>query len=222
MLNQTVMGTDWTWDPAKSYTIEEIGMAAKPEWKPGWTGGTANDKGILTFQYDPAKALTLHAVNEEQRWNIKLMKRDSEDPDAKLNGAVFALYSPNAADAMQDADYENLAEKPEKTLRYQDQTWYLMDLKTTAEGQITWENLTRKSYCVVEVKAPAGYRLEDKVIPVTRNGKTAELIVNNTAGRELPRSGGMGRMPLTLAGLAMMTASAACLLAEHLRRRRSG
>jgi LPXTG-motif cell wall-anchored protein len=75
------------------------------------------------------------------------------------------------------------------------------------DGQILWDALLRDSYLVLEVKAPAGYKLPDfegeLVYRSSAVGLVKELTVVNYSGYELPETGGVGTGIFTILGLGL-------------------
>lgn len=82
----------------------------------------------VTFTYSSKNSITLRCQNIFKRWSIGLKKADGENHDIKLEGAGFAIYSPNQSDQISDEDYNNLEIKPNKTITDNDKVWYLTDI----------------------------------------------------------------------------------------------
>lgn len=95
---------------------------------------------------------------------------------------------------MSDASYDALTvtKKPAKTIEQEGKTWYLKSVdKTSAEGTLTWAELTESDYLYVEVQAPNGYNLDStaRKVPRPTGGGIATVPVTNRPGYNLPETG---------------------------------
>lgn len=162
-----------------------------------------------TFTYNEAVTQRLSAVNEPDNWNLQVHKTDS-GRTKNLAGAWFALYTPDATEALSDEAYEALTEKPDRTITYDTVSYYLMAVSETgASGDVEWENLMQNKYLYQEIKAPDGYSIADDGPQLVTwdgtNGITQTYEAINQASYDLPKTGGPGTAPLYLAGALLMT-----------------
>lgn len=234
---RTLSGTDpdagnsWIWETGKKYNIVEVdpgenftfmNYAASP------TNAGTYANGTFTFTYSPDVQFTVTATNQYDVWSIAVNKVDGNNANTMLPGAVFALYSRNQDDAMNedeipsDIDVDTQIKVTGPSGR--EYTVYLKELGTTDEnGQIRWTGLTESFYYVLEIKAPAGFAMPDNpgqfVIRSNANDGVATVTVENFGSFELPSTGGPGTTLFTLGGVALM--GAACI-AGYRKRSRKG
>ena len=218
----------WTWTHGDAYTIVELPGDGDDFAFGGMSGSTGSASGnAYTFTYDFAHKEIVTAENRYLSWSIELTKVDGDhaedDEPVVLPGAVFARYSPNEGDKLGAVPDEYTDLDIELTYTDEDDvTWYLADVKTTADdGTISWDDLREDEYLLLEVKAPDGYNLpEDPAYVVSATsavGGVAPVTRENFPGYELPATGGSGRTPWTVAGSLLV---ATCLI--HLFRSRQG
>lgn len=143
-------------------------------------------------------------------FNVELIKVDSSNQNKTLSGAEFKLYKEDGETIATNADGEAIGV-----------------LKTDNAGKVTIGKLIEGTYILRETKAPDGYNLGDDItIVVTENkviftqqgnqkdgtasgdGFTYTLTITNSAGQELPMTGGSGTLPYTLGGLLLICAAA--------------
>lgn len=200
----------WNWESGEKYTIVEI-----PDNQDyALNGFNHTSQTSYTFTYDPDQQIAITCQNEYLLWAADLTKQDSQKTDKKLSGAVFALYSPVEKDQMKEIpDAKELIISETVTTGEGDhaQTWYLAAIKTTGtDGTLSWEELRRAQYYLLEVKAPEGYALN--AVPWQILDKTAaeqglySLTVENTQLYELPSSGGPGIFLHMIGGILLLTA----------------
>lgn len=98
-------------------------------------------------------------VNEKIRGSLQIEKRDSQNPNIKLAGAVFGLYRVIA-----------------------DEEVFIGNLTTDAHGQATMTQLEAGNYIFREISAPAGYVLSSLPISATisQQGATVIKAVDNS------------------------------------------
>ena len=180
--------------------------------------GATEEDGNIVYAND------LYAI-----WEIKIVIRKVDISDTKINlqDAVFNLYK--------------VDDEGEDELLFE-------DIKSGADGLLYYNNsselqLPLGTYHLVETSAPAGYNIKTSPVNITvsksgitydesttlsssGNGITYDeetgaykLLVTNSAGEELPMTGGSGTLPYTLGGIAMILASAA-MYGFRMRRKR--
>ncbi|MGH1049241.1 SpaA isopeptide-forming pilin-related protein [Bacillus mycoides] len=104
---------------------------------------------------EQGKTLTFTVENKEVKGNVQLLKVDGENPDKKLEGAVFIL---------QDSKGKKISEH-----------------KSDKNGLIEVKDLPFGAYSFVEKQAPTGYVLTKESIPfsISEQGKTIMLTAKN-------------------------------------------
>ncbi|MEC5307958.1 SpaA isopeptide-forming pilin-related protein [Bacillus thuringiensis] len=104
---------------------------------------------------EQGKTLTFTVENKEVKGNVQLLKVDGENPDKKLEGAVFVL---------QDSKGKKISEH-----------------KSDKNGLIEVKDLPFGAYSFVEKQAPTGYVLTKESIPfsISEQGKTIMLTAKN-------------------------------------------
>ena len=216
----------WVWENGADYTIYELPIVNAREYAFGTIGGSGTNGYV--YHHNWAEKVTISSVNTRRVWNIEVLKKAADGRQQVLADAWFGLYSPNEADAIAAKDLpEELKGRDYPTeLSYNEKTYYLCDIAVSdEEGKLIWEKLNEMDYLVRELKAPAGYNLNEEVFfaerPEDVSFNTVNLIARNTSGYEMPESGGMGTMLFTAAGTALMAAAAGCLLISRNKRRRT-
>ncbi|MCD7733284.1 MAG: leucine-rich repeat protein [Oscillospiraceae bacterium] len=208
--------TWWNWVNGDSYTIAEFTEDGNYVFKEWYEGNTKLTEGnSYTFVYNSAVTLRLTCKNAYEPWNLNLTKVEMDDPSVLLSGTVFALYTDDEDLKMTDADYDNLPEKPDRTLTVGTETWYLYGVGTTdADGTLTWSDLTEDSYYLVEIKAPDGYNINStpQLIERNQNSNNLSVTVENKPGYTMPYSGGMGSQTVVVIGIIVFAASVALLI----------
>ena len=141
------------------------------------------------------------------------IKKVGEDDSVPLTGAKFKLYS--------DAELKNLITEDAAG----NPIGSAGEITVDDEAGVDLGTLEQGTYYLVETQAPAGYnKLKDPVvvvvsdIDVTADGRSAKvegedgsisyvIVVNNTAGTELPMTGGPGTALFNILGSAIATAA---------------
>lgn len=179
-----------------------------------------NSSSQITYGGDGDAIIKAKNTLKLSVFNVELIKVDSSNQNKTLSGAEFKLYKEDGETIAINADGEVIG-----------------DLKTDNAGKVTIGKLIEGTYILRETKAPDGYNLGDDItIVVTENkviftqqgnqkdgtasgdGFTYTLTITNSAGQELPMTGGSGTLPYTLGGLLLMFA-AALMYGFKLRRR---
>ena len=144
---------------------------------------------------------------------IQITKLD--ESNQALIGAMFKIASSeqNAKDNkflridgdgviydVNDPGYDTLSAKADYEIAPANVTSFT-GLKDSIDGNY-------QSYWIVETKAPAGYNILSEAVQVTFDGSegayTYLLTVNNHKGFVLPKTGGMGAIALTVAGIVLL------------------
>ncbi len=211
--------TKWAWTEGQKYTVVELPCGEDYAFK-RFVGSAAS---TYTLTYAQAQTQVVTCENTALRWSIDLTKENTSHE--ALAGAVFALYSPDAADQL-DAVPEGYADlNIGLTVEHTGKTWYLKDVSTTPDtGKLTWSDLLQAQYYLLEVKAPNGYNLGSSAGQVIQQNKETQGVysttVVNRSGFSLPETGGVGTHPYTLGGLLLLIGAASLLLYRSVRRRR--
>lgn len=192
----------WTWTENQKYTIVEL----PGDGRYAFRSFDGKEAAQHTFAYHGAETLTITCENLFQKWRIGLTKVDHTNPSVSLPGAVFALYSPEQSDKI-----DNVPAEYQPTIQNGTETWYLAKVGTTgADGTLAFEDLLREKYYLLEVKAPAGYALSETpgqtIYRTAAKDGAYTLTVENRKGYELPEAGGAGTAPYTLGGLLALCA----------------
>lgn len=113
-----------------------------------------NDSEIV----DVENIETIGFANAPIKGSVKIAKVDSEDINAQLSGAIFALYS----DANGDGKYDAQTDK------------YIGDFTETSKGIYEYQDIRYGSYLAKETKAPEGFLLDNEYHPfsIVYNGIT--------------------------------------------------
>ena len=182
-------------------------------------------------------------------YTLELTKTDRDNPDSKLPGAEFTVYTDpectKAAESLRDSNGTTIANGT-----------FVSDEK----GQIYCCGLQPNSiYYIKETKAPPGYNgnenvvlklsiagieqsyaitselyVDGKLVAIDDPGniylkkdtsnvgeeRTMAYVFSNQAGCELPNTGGAGTVPYTTGGFLLLTGAALLLLYHHTKRRK--
>ena len=133
------------------------------------------------------------------------MKKVASDDGSALNGARFAIYSLDQAEKTDTPDAD-----ASMTVFHDLKTWYLVDVKETADGGLAgFEGLRSDQYLLREVKAPAGYYAGDEGTRiVTRDEDKGQTIeIQNIPGSELPETGGSGSWHIYMLSVMFIAAA---------------
>ena len=135
-----------------------------------------------------------------------------------MSGAVFALYSPVEKDGIPEIPKEYQELSIEQTLQRDNKTWYLKAVDTTdEEGKLTFRELLREKYYLLEVKPPVGYELSDLSGQLLEQKYEVqgvyEVTVVNRREIDLPKTGGIGiDMLYTVGGILLIQCAVIFLL----------
>ncbi|EGT3617597.1 VWA domain-containing protein, partial [Clostridium perfringens] len=172
-----------------------------------------DDTGVVTIPWDKLKSNDVEKWNNQEIIRIKnkklksavyIDKVDAINPEIKLSGAKFALYT-------NDEKYKN-----DKKLVRNGVNYYLISEKeSNGEGRIEWDDLNsgqEYKYIIQETEAPDGYTVSGKEIlfhfkdntVVIDNDKDVQALasingqvisIKNAKIYKLPSSGSMGVYP---------------------------
>ncbi len=184
-----------------------------------------DNTGVVTIPWDKLKSNDVEKWNNQEIIRIKnkklkssiyIDKVDAINPEIKLSGAKFSLYT-------NDENYKN-----NKKLVRNGVNYYLISEKVSNdEGRIEWDNLNSGQgykYLIQETEAPKGYTVSGKEILFHFKDNTAlidnendvkalasingEVIsIKNAKIYKLPSSGGIGVYPFLLIGTLCMALS---------------
>lgn len=167
--------------------------------------GTTTGNGTID---ESNKQYTVTYTNQAVTQQVYIHKT-GQTGETPLQGAVFSLYT--------KAGYESSPKTPLKT-----------GLVSDNGGQVDLGRLTIGDYYLVETSAPAGYILPSDPVTIkvqaggvqytqVENSMSSDkqgvsgnkekgytLVVTNTAGVELPHTGGPGTKPLTILGFFLV------------------
>ena len=154
---------------------------------------------------------------EQITYELNITKVSGWDPDVKLAGAVFNLTDAegNVLKFRKEAEGAYVASAAEDATD---------SLVTNSGGKLVLKKLPPGEYILKEIQAPNGYMLTEDT-PVTLGGEEqlslAITIKDPPVGvYELPETGGAGTNLYTMAGLLLITISAAYLMYNNYLRRR--
>ena len=214
--------TAWDWDDGTSYTFLELPIENSEDYVFGTLAG--NHRNSYSYVYDSAAKRTIISENLRRVWNISLLKVADNEGQTHLPGAWFGLYS--LVEPVEDVTKpDGLTEDMPARLDYEEKTYYLTDVQMSGtDGMVIWKNLTETEYLLKELQAPAGYNHNDELYLIQRPSElyfnTAEIVVVNRSGFEMPKSGGIGTAAYTMLGITAMFGSGGLLLAEKKRKKK--
>lgn len=206
--------------------------------KPGFH---ANHMAVVDYVVDATahKEPYEHPVIQVAACGLKLEKVDVADAQKLLRGAGFDLYRKAEIGVEGAVSIPGIpGDMKLAGIKINKET-----LLTDENGTVTISNLVPSTYYLVETKAPTGYQLLEKPIEfvlkangvdVLGNGadqgmvqsgapgadQVPVLIVKNSNGFEMPRTGGSGTGFYTMAGTLMMAAVAAWCVKKRSSERR--
>jgi len=150
-------------------------------------------------------------TNKRNALSVDLLKVDNADTSKTLAGAEFSLFKADGTTPATDAEGNVIG-----------------TITSDKDGKVSIGTLLAGNYVLQETKAPDGYNLMpgNVTISITANNVTAiqgtsqctvvksddgltyTITVTNSAGVELPMTGGSGTLLYTLGGIALIMASA--------------
>ena len=201
----------WRWTKGQEYTVMELPCGETYAFRRFLNSAAAS----YTLTYTPAQTQIITCENIDQRWRIELKKENtSHEP---LSGAVFALYSPNAADGLSDVPEAYADLSIAMTVEHNNRTWYLAAVQTTPEdGKLSWDGLLREQYYLLEVKAPDGYNRNSPAGQIVKQENETQglysVTVINRLGYSMPETGGPGTYLYTMGGALLLLGAGALLL----------
>lgn len=162
---------DWVWEeaqegaatPSGRYSIVELDTDSEYSYSSTKVGSAVSNNRNVSFDYTRLYNLVLEYSNSVPSWGVDLFKVDESNPNTRLQGAIFGLYSPNSTDLISDDDleiWEFTSDDIAKTITYDGTTYYLSKIAETGDdGRIAaWmSGLEETSYVIIELKAPEGY-----------------------------------------------------------------
>lgn len=184
-----------------------------------------DNTGVVTIPWDKLKSNDVEKWNNQEIIRIKnkklksaiyIDKVDAINPEIKLSGAKFSLYT-------NDENYKNNKKLVRNGINY-----YLISEKLSNDkGRLEWENLNsgeEYKYLIQETEAPKGYTVSGKGILfhfkdnialidnendvkalASINGQV--ISIKNAKIYKLPSSGGIGVYPFLLIGTLCMALS---------------
>lgn len=182
-------------------------------------GGNGNTYQVY-YQHNPGNAAdgydhTTPETPYVYTYQFIVVKQDGDNPDTKLSGAEFKLYSDQSAT-------KEVAVSLAKGAYTVDPSGTAV-LTTGTDGKITVNGLDSRTYYLKETKAPSGYKLDDTVREVTvtpdsavanaKNGEAITYKVNDDSNHtmtiknykgSLPSTGGMGIVLMVVAGVLLI------------------
>lgn len=214
----------WSWTSQAQYTLVEL-----PNENSLYYFDHINKRtgaAGYSFYYRPGEQLILSVANRLDTWDFMIRKVDADDL-SPLDGAWFALYSPEETDKISDEVFQTLMDRPNKkpseTIDHDGRTWYLAGIEKSrsqngASGILAWDMLYRDEYVYCEVQAPQGHALDQTIHIARKDSQTHSVtITNEKSGYELPQTGGYGVVPFYLAGAILLLTSGGILFRKKKR-----
>ena len=210
--------TRWKWTEGQEYTIVEL-----PCESFAFRRFFGSNTAFYTLTYTPAQTQVVTCENTNRRWCIDLTKENTAHEP--LGGAVFALYGPDASEQLSAVPDEYADIQIALTVEHNGRTWYLTSVRTTAaDGKLSWSDLLRDRYYLLEVKAPDGYNRSSPAGQILKQEDETQgvypVTVVNRSGYSMPETGGAGTHLYTLGGSLLLLGAGALLLYYHSKRRR--
>lgn len=150
---------------------------------------------------------TFTLTNVKPRYDLKIVKKDSEDSSKLLKGAEFELYK--------GSDKANLTKVGETVV-------------TGDDGTVMFVGLEKGTYWLLETKQPDGYENPSSdfleiTIPDSSGNRTVEVsITNKLLIYELPETGSAGTKIYTATGTILLLTGTSLYRYKRRRRRKGG
>ncbi|BAW16095.1 putative cell wall anchor protein [Streptococcus intermedius] len=156
-------------------------------------------KNTASVSYGSNGSVNKTPESKTEVYNAKITVTKNDDKNKPLEGAGFVLK--NAAGKYYKYDANT------KTVTWVDDIKDATEYKSNAAGEVeAFKGLADGTYTLVEKTVPAGYnKAADKQFTISKGNYTVgnleqKATVVNKPGTELPRTGGLGTMLLTLVG----------------------
>lgn len=184
-------------------------------------GQVESNNAYLEYSNDPVNSTvtTTTPADQETVYSSKIVvdKYQADQEETKLTGAEFVLMNSEGLFYQWDKTNKKVAwveNQGDATVRITDD-----------EGAAEFGGLEDGTYQLKETKAPAGYNLMAEPVEVVLNGQeatienpailTQEVDVPNSAGAQLPETGGMGTTVFYAAGGVLVVGAAVLLLRKR-------
>ena len=223
-LNATQIGSQpYNWNQGVTIKADNVAL----QYVDPATGNT------ISFQTDPAGVFRTSVENEVGSVSISIKKVDIGNTNKLLENAVFSLYDSDAVDGSGKLKPNAIAIQPEITtdtgtdLGFADLgelnmgTYYLVETAAPAGYMLPEYEYIKITVGLTEVKYSAGASGElKKATTITRNKQQVYLLeVFNSAGVELPSTGGRGTRMLYLIGSLLLLGSIVLLVRRRITRK---
>lgn len=172
--------------------------------------GTA-DRNDATLKYNNGPQVnTAKDSVDVYTFAVKIEKIDASDNRVKLEGAVFGVYTTEAA-----AQAGTAADPDAGGTEF-----YVGSITTNGQGVGELLDLGEDTYYVKELTAPNGYQLDETVFSFNVNDTNTSEVVNyvytttitNSMTPNLPVTGGEGTIAITATGVVLIAGAAALIV----------
>ena len=199
-----------------TFTVEEVTTEGTMPMGYEYYSSQVNEEAVTTDNKATGttvgnKQWATTITNKRNALSVDLLKVDNADTSKTLEGAEFSLFMADGTTPATDADGNAIG-----------------TIRSGTDGKVSIGTLLAGTYVLQETKAPDGYNLMSSNVTITvaadnvtaiqgtsqctvtksDDGLTYTITVTNSAGVELPMTGGPGTLLYTLGGLALILASA--------------